>query len=123
MINDAFKLSGEILEIREKKLNRRGNFGYNAFGEEISNIEPGFHKRAVLDFGELGAPVKGMTPKDSDVKIIGSTHDYTVVDISESKQKYYVGGSIDFILKYNSAAHAFISPQIKKRFNRTIKNI
>lgn len=34
--------------------------------------------------------------------ITGSTHDYTVVDISESKKMYCVGGSIDFIFNYNS---------------------
>lgn len=116
LIDDAFILSGEILEIREKNLDSRGSYGYNAFGEKTINKDSGYHKRAVLDFGKLGAPVKEIIPKDSGVRTTGSTHDYTVVDISESKKKYCVGGPVDFILNYNSAAQAYISPQIINRF-------
>ncbi len=52
---------------------------------------------------------------DPGVRISGSTHDYTVVDINESEYKYCAGDSVDFILNYCSAAQAYISPQIKKR--------
>ena len=75
----------------------------------------GYRIRAVLDFGELGSPVKGMKPMDPGVRISGSTHDYTVVDINDDKTNYRVGGRVDFILNYCSAAQAYISPQIKKR--------
>ena len=116
LINDAFILSGGILEIRDKNVDSRGIYGYNAFGEKTMNKDSGYQKRAVLDFGKLGSPIEGMISKDPGVRITGSTHDYTVVDISKSKKKYCVGGSIDFILNYNSAAQAYISPQIKKCF-------
>ncbi|HEB31507.1 MAG TPA: hypothetical protein ENI15_11635 [Spirochaetes bacterium] len=115
LIGDAFILSGEILEIRKKYVDNKGKHGYNAFGEEIRITDTGYRIRAVLDFGELGAPVKGMAPMDPGVCISGSTHDYTVVDITGSKNKYYAGESVDFKLNYCSAAQAYISPQIKKR--------
>jgi predicted amino acid racemase len=115
LIDDAFILSGEILEIRNKFVDNKGKRGYNAFGEEIRITDTGYRKRAVLDFGELGAPVKGMTPIDPGVRIAGSTHDYTVVDINESENKYCAGDSVDFMLNYCSAAQAYISPQIKKQ--------
>ncbi len=119
LIDDAFVLSGEILEVRNKRVDRWGVYGLNAFGEEIRNGESGFRKRAVLDFGELGAPAGGLTPLDDGVRIIGSTHDYTVVDISSCSSGYRTGGFIDFKLNYTSAARAFISPEIE---NRLIKN-
>jgi len=116
LIHDAFILSGEILEIRDKRVDGRGKYGFNAFGEEIRNEESGTRKRAVLDFGELGSPIRGMNPTDGGVRIIGSTHDYTVVDITTCGRSYRAGEFIDFKLNYTSAAQAFISPQVENRF-------
>ena len=115
LIEDAFIFSGEILEMRTKYVDNKGKRGYNAFGEEIKITDTGYRLRAVLDFGELGAPSKGMVPVDPGVRVSGSTHDYTVVDIQESENKYCVGDTVDFVLNYCSAAQAYISPQIKKR--------
>jgi predicted amino acid racemase len=117
LIKDSFILSGEILEIRKKHVDNKGKFGYNAFGEKIKVKYSGKRIRAVLDFGELGAPLKGMVPKDPGVRLDGSTHDYTVVDITESNNDYSVGGGVDFILNYTSAAQAYISPQIEKQIS------
>ena len=53
LIEDAFVLSGEILEVRVKSVDCKGKRGYNAFGEEIKITDKGCRRRAVLDFGEL----------------------------------------------------------------------
>lgn len=112
-------LSGEILEVSEKDFSIRNGrkIGFSATGahsseSETNKYEVGVRKRAVLDFGVLAANQKDLIPKDSAIQIVGQTFDFTVVDITDSKQDYSPGGGIDFITNYASASFTMMNRYI-----------
>ena len=113
MNQETFILSSEILEVSEKNVHRDGEYGLNAFGEDVAFVDSGVRKRAILDFGQLGAPIRSVFPRDDRIRIVGSTHEYSVIDISDTIETYRVGDSVEFTMNYNSAAQAYLSPQIE----------
>lgn len=113
---DTFSFFGEILEIRKKKVSFNEKIGYNAFGKKTRISDNSVRKQAVLDFGDLAAPLGGLTSIDNNINVIGATHDYTVIDLSETERNYYVGDKVEFKINYNSCAHAFLSPYVKKKY-------
>ncbi len=111
-----FILKGEIVEIKSKNTSIRGEIGFNAFGKIADKTEGAVRKRAILDFGELQTPLYGLTPCDPGVRIHSNTHNYTVVDITNTEKKYDIGDTIDFYCNYNSVAFAFLSGYVAKEF-------
>jgi predicted amino acid racemase len=75
-----------------------------------------------LDFGELTATPGETVALDPGVFIASATHDYTVVDVTESETQYRSGDSIGFTLNYSSAASAFASPVTRVNFLSEIGN-
>ena len=116
--HDAFVVSGEVLEVQEKTVEDLGSYAYNAFGKAANMGMRGRRKRAVLDFGELGAPAAGLIAFDNGIGIVGSTHDYCIVDLTESPNRYTTGDTLDFHCNYNTAAVSFISPYMEKEILR-----
>lgn len=111
-------LRGEILEVSEKDFDLRSGHvaGFSATGhgkpEGRTCIEKGIRKRAVLDFGILGAAESDLVPVDSKIVPAGQTFDFTVVDVTDSSIKYTVGEGIDFVTNYGSASFAMMNRYI-----------
>ena len=111
---DAFTLFGEIIEIREKEYSESGNKGYNAVGDHGVAFKTGKRLNIVVDFGVLSAPAKYLRAVDNAVEIVGQTFDFSIVDITESKQKYKVGQHIGFVPSYGAVSHAMLNRYISK---------
>jgi predicted amino acid racemase len=114
---NTFRLYGEILEIREKMIAPIEGAGHTAFGGDAAPRKTGRRRCAVLDFGLLGASMYDLEPLDTGIEAVGQTYDFTVVDITESLERYKTGGFIPFQAMYAAAAHAFLNPYI----NRVLK--
>ena len=119
MHNDVFKLYAEIIEITEKPNNPTGELGENVAGhtyELDSNVDLSETSlRAILDFGLLDMQPQYLSPTDENLTIIDSSSDMTVIDISNSKNKYKVGDLVSFNLQYMGALYLLNSDYIEKR--------
>ena len=118
MHNDVFKLYAEIIEITEKPNNPTGELGENVAGntyelDENTDLSE-TSLRAILDFGLLDMQPQYLTPDDKSITIIDSSSDMTVIDISNSKNKYKVGDLISFNLQYMGALYLLNSDYIEK---------
>lgn len=118
MHNDVFKLYAEIIEITEKPNNPTGELGENVAGntyelDENTDLSE-TSLRAILDFGLLDMQPQYLAPTDESITIIDSSSDMTVIDISNSKNKYKVGDLISFNLQYMGALYLLNSDYIEK---------
>ncbi|MFC4740407.1 alanine/ornithine racemase family PLP-dependent enzyme [Flavobacterium ponti] len=119
MHNDVFKLYAEIIEITEKPNNPTGELGENVAGhtyevnDDVDLSETSL--RAILDFGLLDMQPQYLAPTDESITIIDSSSDMTVIDISNSKNKYKVGDLVSFDLQYMGALYLLNSDYIEKR--------
>lgn len=105
-------LRGEIIEVSQKDFSLRNGktSGFTATGSKVENkIEQGKRLRAVLDFGILGASQNDLVPVDKEIYFAGQTFDFTVVDITDSKNKYIAGNRIDFITNYGAASFCMMN--------------
>lgn len=118
MHNDVFKLFAEIIEITEKPTNPIGELGENVAGntyEIDENVDLSQTSlRAILDFGLLDMQPQYLSPSDESIAIIDSSSDMTVIDISNSKNKYQVGDLVSFDLQYMGALYLLNSDYIEK---------
>jgi predicted amino acid racemase len=112
--DDAFTLSGEILEIREKMVSSRVSAGHAALGGPMSEPRTGSRVRAILDFGVLAAALSDLRALDPGVGLSGQTYDFTATDITESLVEYRTGGYVDFRVQYSGASRAFLNGYLAK---------
>jgi predicted amino acid racemase len=55
-----------------------------------------------------------LTPLDPAVEFAGQTYDFTVLDITDSRERYETGGFIPFRAMYAASARAFLNPYIER---------
>lgn len=118
MHNDVFKLYAEIIEITEKSNIPSGELGENVAGNTFEIDENkdlnATSLRAILDFGLLDMQPQYLAPTDTEISIIDSSSDMTVIDISDSKTNYQVGDLISFKIQYMGALYLLNSNYIEK---------
>jgi predicted amino acid racemase len=112
----AFVLSSRVLEVREKAPLVHGTYGYDAFGLPARASDVGARLRAVLDFGEAIASWKALECAIPGARLVGATHEYTVLDVTDAAVPVREGDEVDFVASYNAAAHAFSSQDVKVQF-------
>ncbi|MGB4645654.1 MAG: alanine/ornithine racemase family PLP-dependent enzyme [Dictyoglomaceae bacterium] len=110
---DTFKLIGEIVERKEKPSLPWGIINEDAFGHKPTFKDKGIRKRALLNFGRQDIDPDGLKPNLPGIDILGSTSDYTVIDLGEHDE-IKVGDTLSFSLNYSALLQAFTSPFIKK---------
>jgi len=114
--NDAFKIKAEIIEIKEKPSRPYGKIGRDAFGNVPEFEDLGLRKRAVLAIGKEEIEPQALIPVDKDIRIIGSSSNHTVIDITDSKINYRVGDIVEFYPLYPSLMRAFLARHVKKKY-------
>ena len=57
-----------------------------------------------------------ITPKDSQIEILGASSDHLLLDLTQSEREYQVGDEIEFSVSYGSVLSTFTSKYIKKEF-------
>jgi predicted amino acid racemase len=124
LYTDVFKLTAEIVELKERTLNNHGEYVSNAFGEPVQDFQTYDNNReakikknvriqALLDIGRQDVALNGLTPIEN-IKILGGSSDYLVVDTN--KNEFKVGTELSFELNYEALLRAMTSPFIRKKF-------
>ena len=104
---DVFILRGTVLEAKEKPSLPPGRQGRDVFGQQQTFTDRGHRLRCILDFGILDTYPKGLTPVMEGLEFINSNSDYTIVDATETDQKWKPGDTMEFYLSYQALIRAF----------------
>jgi predicted amino acid racemase len=110
---DAFKIVGEVIEIKEKPSMPNGEVALNAFGEMPHFEDRGVIRRAIVGLGREDVDIAGLEP-EIDVDILGGSSDHMILDAKESGLK--VGDKISFYPNYSALLSAMTSLFVRKRF-------
>jgi predicted amino acid racemase len=111
---DVFILHGEVLEQKHKPSAPAGRRGEDAFGEQPRFEDKGLRNRVLVNLGREDIDIHGATPLDPQLKIIGASSGYLVIDATDSKQQYKVGDDISFAVNYSALLAAMTSEYVKK---------
>ncbi len=112
--NDAFMLDAEIIELREKPSMPWGEFGVDSYGKTPEHHDRGIRLRAICALGRQDTDFETLWPVDPGVEILGASSDHVVLDITDARQTYQVGGLVRFRLGYFALMRACTSDYVKK---------
>jgi len=115
LAQDVVTLEATIIEIAKKPSMPEGKTNINAFGEKIVYVDHGEHLRAILAVGRQDVPSDGLKPLDDGVKIVGSSSDHLIVDITSAKPKK-VGDTLTFSLSYGAVLAGFTSRYVDRNY-------
>ena len=119
LLQDAFRLSSEIVEIKEKPSVPIGEIGKDAFGNTPHFEDKGIRRRAIVAIGRQDTPPNGITPVDPGINILGASSDHMILDISDTQQTYHVGDQIGFRLSYHGLLSMCNSDYIYRHYRNT----
>ncbi|WP_298317598.1 alanine racemase [uncultured Aquimarina sp.] len=111
LYQDAFMLTAEIIELKNKSSVPEGEIGLDAFGNKPKFKDQGMIRRAILAMGVQDVMVTGLTPK-LDIEILGAGGDHII--INAKKEDLKVGSNVSFTLKYGALVTAMNSSYIFK---------
>lgn len=115
MKNDAFVLSCEIAELKEKPSVPVGERGYAALNVIPEFEDKGIRKRALCSVGRQDIDYD-IEPFDAGASILGASSDHLIVDVTDSKKKYKIGDILKFKMKYTAVMRAFTSHYVDKEY-------
>lgn len=111
---DAFKLITEIIEIKEKPSKPIGEVAMDAFRNTPIFEDKGEMKRAICAVGKQDCDPQFMIPEDENIKILGSSSDHLILDITKSQYDYKVGDKLSFVLDYVAILRCMTSSHVRK---------
>jgi predicted amino acid racemase len=111
---DAFVLHAEVLELKTKPSVPLGDRSEDAFGRRPEFEQRGEILRALLNVGREDVDVRGLTPQDSGVVILGASSGYLIVDVTAVAGSIRVGDSLSFLMNYAAMLAAMTSGYVKK---------
>lgn len=86
----------------------------DAFREAVQFDDLGNRKKAIIAVGRQDCMHTELSPIDDKMKVLGSSSDHTILDITDSLTNYQVGDILEFNLTYSSTLSCFTSPYVKK---------
>lgn len=116
LYQDAFRLSAEVIEVKDKPSVPIGEVGRDAFGNKPQFIDVGLRKRAILALGKQDVYIEGLYPLEEKLVILGASSDHTIVDVTEAGKEIKVGDELIFGLTYPGLLSASDSRYVEKRF-------
>jgi len=112
--NDAFKLKAEIVEIQNKPSLPKGEVAMDAFRNVPTFEDKGMMKRAILAIGKQDTEPEFMLPEDKNIKILGSSSDHLILDITNCDKVYEIGDILSFTLDYVAILRCMTSPYVER---------
>lgn len=114
---DAFTLTGEVIESRTKPSVPLGELGQDAFGNIPKVEDRGMMTRSIVNLGRQDVVAEGAMPRNPQITFIGATSDHMVLNTT-SAPEIRVGDWIDFDVTYGAMLSAMTSPFVVKQVVR-----
>jgi predicted amino acid racemase len=111
---DAFVLRAEVLERKSKPSVPIGERSQDTFGALPTFEDRGVRHRALLNLGREDVHLGGLVPLDPDIKIVGASSGYLIVDVTDASNDVEVGTELAFSLEYSALLQAMTSEYVKK---------
>ncbi len=114
MYQDVVTLEADLIEIKQKPSIPEGDIGMNAFGQRPTFEDVGLMKRGILAIGKQDVDYHEITPVDSRIRLVGSSSDHIIVDLTQTQNDYKIGDVIKFKLSYGSLLSTMTSKYVEK---------
>ncbi len=112
---DAFVITGEVIELKEKPSVPIGEIGQDAFGGKPTFEDKGSIKRAILNIGRQDVDIDGLEPVDKGISILGGSSDHLLIDATEAEGQIKLGSILSFYPGYGALLNAMTSGYVEKR--------
>lgn len=112
---DAFLVHAEVLELKRKPSLPIGETAEDAFGDIPAFEDRGEVDRALLNVGREDVDIRGLTPLDSRLSILGGSSGYLILDATGARGDIRVGDEITFAPNYSALLTAMTSEYMEKR--------
>lgn len=100
---DVFRLTAELIEVREKPSYPMGVIGEDAYGFTQEYEDKGLRLRGILAVGKADYSYPELLfAEDKGVTILGASSDHTLVDLTDSNREWLVGDTMSFGLGYGA---------------------
>lgn len=109
----AFRLIGEVIEVKTKPSRPLGEIGQSAFGKVPSVPDQGPMRRAIVALGEQDVDPRSIVPQGT-VSILGACSDQLV--LYDAQATLAVGDLAAFEVGYGALLRAMTSPYVEKVF-------
>src|SRR5688572_10129511 len=111
---NAFRLTGELLEVKVKPSVPIGIVGLDAFGQKPVFEDKGDRLRGIVNLGREDVIVEGLTPIDPGIAVLGASSDHLVLDLTGAQSVPEVGSLISFTMNYGALLAAMTSEYVEK---------
>lgn len=99
---DAFVLTAEVVEVREKPSYPQGQFCIDAFGHKPVYEDHGIRRRALLAIGRADVgELENLIPLDAGITVVGGSSDHCILDVTDCSRPLAVGDKVSFTLIYS----------------------
>lgn len=99
---DAFTLTAEVIEVREKPSYPQGQFCIDAFGRKPVYEDRGVRRRALLALGRADVgELESLQPQETGITVVGGSSDHCILDVTECPRPLKVGDTVSFSLRYS----------------------
>ena len=106
---NAFTLVAEVIELKNKPSKPWGTLAQAAFGEVFPIRDRGNISQAILAIGRQDTDPEGLIAPHG-IKILATSSDHLVVDVSHYKGRIKIGTEISFQLNYSALLRSMTSP-------------
>ena len=107
---DAFIVSGDLIEVKEKPSKPDGEVGQDAFGNVVEIKDEGMQIKGIVNLGRQDVDPEDLRPV-GDMKVLGGSSDHTLLSLKEPIE---VGCGIGFLPGYGSLLRSMTSPYVEK---------
>ncbi len=111
---DAFRLTGELLEVKVKPSLPIGTMGLDAFGRRPVFEDKGDRLRGIVNLGREDVVVEGLTPIEPGISVLGASSDHLVLDLTGADPAPEVGSFLSFTMTYGALLAAMTSEYVEK---------
>lgn len=115
MHNDAFIMSTQVVEVKEKASKPIGSIGADAFGNVIERPDRGPMRRGIVAIGAQDSDFNYLFPLDERIEILGGSSDHMILNLSRVPE-VKPGDTIRFRMGWSAVMRAFTSPFVKREF-------
>ncbi|MBT1155790.1 alanine racemase [Aminobacter anthyllidis] len=111
---NAFRLTGDLIEVKVKPSLPIGESGYDAFGNQPVFIDEGDRLRGIANIGREDTMIEGLVPINPGVRVLGASSDHLVLDITDAEPPLVVGDRVSFHMNYGALLTAMTSEYVEK---------
>ena len=111
---DAFRLTGDLIEVKTKPSLPIGKSGYDAFGNRPVFVDEGDRLRGIANIGREDTIIEGLVPLNKGVRVLGASSDHLMLDVTDAEPPLAVGDRVGFRMSYGALLTAMTSEYVEK---------